>query len=196
MRPPSSSQRIQTLQDIADDLMQRMHKLAWELRPAALDSFGLEPVLQKYVQDWSMQSGIKAEFVSRGLSAKVHLSPESEGALYRVVQEALTNVQRHADAQNVSVLLEPQGSYIAAIVEDDGSGFEIEQSDPTLPHPMARRLGVLGMQERLELVNGTLTVESAPGVGTTVYARVPFERRHAANSENDSEDDSKNTVSE
>jgi signal transduction histidine kinase len=102
-----------------------------------------------------------------------------ETALYRVVQEALTNVQRHAEARHVSVLLECQDNIVGAIVEDDGRGFQSEQAPDGTTPAQTTRLGLLGMQERMELIGGTLTIESVPGQGTTVYARTPFERRSA-----------------
>jgi PAS domain S-box-containing protein len=174
-QPASSSQQVEYLQNLSEEMMQQMHQLAWELRPSVLDNFGLEPTLQQYVQEWSHQSGIKADFVTRGLEKKMRVNPEIETALYRVVQEALTNVQRHSGAQLVSVVLERRGSQLVAIVEDDGQGFKISRSKGRASKTSGKgqaRLGLLGMQERMELIEGTLEIESAPGQGTTVYARV------------------------
>jgi PAS domain S-box-containing protein len=177
-------QQIQRLQEIARDVMQQMHHLAWELRPAALDTFGLEPALRRYVQQWSERSQVPVDYLSRGIVtadspssglSSSRLPQQVETALYRVVQEALTNVQRHAQAGNVSVLLERREKDVIAMVEDDGGGFEVAEDETGRLRPSADRLGLLGMMERLELVNGILTVESAPGQGTTVYARVPIE---------------------
>jgi PAS domain S-box-containing protein len=176
-QPPSFDKRLDFLQNIADNLMQQMHRLAWELRPASLDTFGLEPALRQHVQEWSQHSGIEADFVMRGLPQDTRLPSDVEIALYRVVQEALTNVQRHSGARNVSVLLECHNNSVSAIIEDDGRGMESEPDlDGTTP-ARPTRLGLLGMQERMELVKGTLTIESVPGQGTTVYARAPFDRR-------------------
>lgn len=169
---PAVIHRIERLQGIVDSLMQQMHHLAWELRPAALDNFGLEPTLRQYVREWSEQRGIAAEFVSHEIADVPRLPGDIETALYRVVQEALTNVQRHAQAQHVSVVLERHHGEVVAIIEDDGRGFEVEADESGPPGSVANRLGLLGMRERLELVSGTLTIESAPDEGTTVYARV------------------------
>jgi two-component system CheB/CheR fusion protein len=174
-RPPSYNQQLDSLEQIADTLMQQMHHLALELRPAALDTLGLVPTLRQHIEEWSPRNGIQADFVSRGLTKASRLPTEVETALYRVVQEALTNVVRHSGAQRVSVVVECQGDYVTAIVEDDGRGFEVEENEDGSPRPVAQRLGLLGMQERMDLVGGTLTIESAPGQGTTVYARVPSE---------------------
>jgi signal transduction histidine kinase len=111
------------------------------------------------------------DFHSSGFDDQ-RLPPPVETALYRVVQEALTNVLRHAHAQRVSVLLERHHDHVLAIVEDDGQGFDAEA---TMNAPDAqRRLGLLGMQERVALVEGTFEIESTPGGGATVFVRVPL----------------------
>jgi signal transduction histidine kinase len=96
-----------------------------------------------------------------------------ETALYRIVQEALTNVVRHARATSVDVLLERRGSQVITVIEDNGVGFD--------PKEAARsgRLGLFGMQERVEMLGGTLLVESSVGVGTTVVAEVPYAHSHS-----------------
>lgn len=171
----ATSDQLAKLQDIASSVMERMHRLAWELRPATLDNLGLEAALNQYVKDWSGRSGVDAEFMTRIQPAEFNQPAEFGTALYRIVQEALTNVERHAKASHVSVLLERQGGHIIAIVEDDGCGFEVEQDETGMPRPVAQRLGLLGMVERAELVGGRLTIESSLGNGTTVYAYVPLQ---------------------
>jgi len=105
-------------------------------------------------------------------SANHRLPHEFETALYRITQEALTNVARHTQAHRVSVLLERRPGYVSLIVEDDGRGFEAQEilKAPASHH----KLGLLGMQERAKLAGGTLTIESAPDVGTAVIARLPI----------------------
>jgi PAS domain S-box-containing protein len=194
---PSYNRQLKDLQNLATQIMEEMHNLAWELRPPALDNIGLEAALQQHLQQWSRKSGIQTDLVSRGVAVagsstmpvaskdgaepaqELRQPTDVETALYRVVQEALTNVQKHAGARNVSVILERRGPDVIAIVEDDGRGFDVQQDESGSPVPVAHRLGLLGMMERLDLVGGTLTIESAPGQGTTVYARVPLERRGA-----------------
>jgi PAS domain S-box-containing protein len=166
-------EQLEKLYPLAADLMQQMHNLAWELRPATLDTLGLEPSLKQYVKEWGERTGIEADFMSRGVSPSTRLPDEIETALYRVVQEALTNVQRHARARRVSVLMERRDGHVVAIVEDDGLGFDAELHGDLQIRKGRHRLGVLGMHERLELVGGLLTIESTPGRGTTIYARVP-----------------------
>jgi signal transduction histidine kinase len=111
------------------------------------------------------------DFHSLGLDGQ-RLLPLLETTLYRVVQEALTNVLRHAGARRVSLLLHRSSEQVRLVVEDDGSGFDTEAASRA--NGAAGRLGLLGMQERLTLVGGTLTIESTLQVGTTVFARIPL----------------------
>ncbi|MDQ3744204.1 MAG: PAS domain S-box protein [Acidobacteriota bacterium] len=141
--------------------------LAWELRPAALDDLGLASALANFVKEWSKHFGISAEFHTTGMD-KERPAPEVETNLYRIAQEALNNTYKHARASRVDVLLERRGDHVALIVEDDGVGF-----DPNDKAGADRGLGLLGMGERARLIGGTLEIESAPGGGTTVFARVP-----------------------
>ena len=159
----SSAPRLDRLRGLVDGLMRAAHRQAWELRPAELDAMGLESALGQYINDWSGQTGIEVDFQAIGWNTRP--APEVETTLYRIVQEALTNVVRHANASLVSVVLERNQNMASVIIEDDGQGFDTEES--------TGRLGVLGMQERLSIVNGTLEIESIPGEGTTVFARVP-----------------------
>ena len=103
------------------------------------------------------------------------LPPEVETALYRIVQEALTNVARHAKAHSVSVLLEKRGSSMKLIVEDDGQGFDVPQVMGSGPHE--GNLGLYGMRERASLLGGTFAIESTPGAGTTVFVEIPLQRK-------------------
>ena len=172
----AARQGLQQLQELADLMGREIHQLALELRPTALDDLGLHTALLNYVETWSERSGVEVDFHSTGLDGG-RLPSLLETTLYRVVQEALTNVLKHAGAQRVSLILQRSGDQVLLVVEDDGRGFDAEAG------PMsAGRLGLLGMRERLALVAGTLTIESAPVTGTTVYARVPL----PAGSEDDS----------
>jgi signal transduction histidine kinase len=157
--------------------MERTHRLAWELRPPALDNLGLEEALRQYVQEWSHGSGVAADFVCHGFGKKVHPSLPVEATLYRVVQEALTNVQRHAGASQVCVVLEAKKDRLSVVVEDDGCGFGEEESELFARSIATGRLGLLGMKERLETIGGQLEIESNRGVGTTVIGRIPLDAR-------------------
>jgi two-component system CheB/CheR fusion protein len=169
---PTPAERLQALHSMAEDLANYAHHLAWELRPAVLDNIGLEAALQQYVSDWGPRNGVAADFVAHGTNSKDRLPLDLESTLYRVLQEGLSNVARHAGASQVSVVLERRVHEVRVVIEDNGQGFDPEQS--------TNRLGIVGMRERLELVHGTLTIESAPGEGTVVYARVPLQQNQAA----------------
>jgi signal transduction histidine kinase len=147
---------VQALQDV--------RALAVELRPSALDDFGLGPAVERLAHTFADRSGIDTT-VETHLDAR--LRPEIETTLYRVVQEALSNVVKHAAAQHVSIVIAQRGRTVAATIDDDGQGF-----DEATIRPDA--LGLTGMRERLALVGGDLEIESAPGSGTTVAVQVPL----------------------
>lgn len=169
--PVDTRERFGQLEVLADDLMQNIHRLAWELHPAVLDDFGLETALRRYAEEWSQQCGVPAEVQSYGMEAQ-RLPAEIETTLYRVMQEALTNVFRHARAKRVGILLERRLNHISLIVEDDGRGFD---ADAVMQATGTKgKLGLLGMKERITLAGGTLEVESTPGQGATVLVRIPL----------------------
>jgi len=174
---PSVQASIGQLEKLADSLMQDIHRLAWELRPAALDDFGLDMALRRYASEWSEHNGVAADFHSHGMETH-RLPTEVETTLYRITQEALTNVLRHAKAKRVSVLLERRPDHVLLIVEDDGQGFDAQAV--LMASGTHGRLGLLGMRERVILVNGTIEIEAAPGTGTTVFVRIPLESKMPA----------------
>lgn len=151
------------LQNLTERLVEDAHHLAWELRPAALDDLGLEIALSNYVEKWSERNSITLDFHS-GLN-KLRLPPPVETAVFRIVQEALTNVLKHAQASRVSVMLEYRYDELLVIVEDNGRGFQAEVETDGL--------GLIGIHERVALVKGKLNIESAPGLGTTLVIRIP-----------------------
>lgn len=168
---PPVLDRLRELQDMANGLSQKVHSLAWDLRPPALDDLGLHLALQRYVEHWSERSQIVVDWHTNGFTSR-RLPSRVETTLYRVVQEALTNVLKHAQASRVSLIMRAAADSVSAIVEDNGRGFDAELTMHALdPH---YKLGLVGMQERVLLVNGTLNIESVFGYGTTVYVRIPL----------------------
>jgi signal transduction histidine kinase len=159
------------LRAMAAQTLDSLHSLALELRPSVLDDVGLVAALKRYVKDYATNFGLDADFEAVGLEEK-RLTPEVETTLYRIIQEALTNVARHAEASHVSVLLEQRKDSVIGIVEDDGRGFDVEG---VLSSGQLKRLGLHGMQERASLVGGKLTVESTPGIGTTIFIEIPLD---------------------
>jgi signal transduction histidine kinase len=146
--------------------LQNVRRLAVELRPAVLDDFGLVPALERLIDAFAEQSDVQVDFHSA--LGETRLPSEVETALYRVVQEALTNIVKHANATRISVSVARREPGVAAVIEDDGAGFDQRTASEG-------GVGLLGMRERLALLDGRLEVESRPGAGTTVVAEVPLQ---------------------
>jgi signal transduction histidine kinase len=153
------------LRELVVETLHDVRRLAVELRPKALDDFGLEPALERLTTNFADQTGIAVELESR-LPAE-RLSSEVETALYRIVQEALTNVVKHAHAEHVSIVVRTKDGLLMTIIEDDGRGFDPEHQD-------GGGVGLVGMRERVELVEGRLSIESREGGGTTLVVEVPL----------------------
>ncbi len=163
---PALGPQIDALEAVAQRLDRDVEHLVWELRPTALDDLGLRAALTNYVKAWSKRLGIPAQVHSTGLLDD-RLPSDVETTLYRIAQEALTNVAKHARASNVEIILERRPDAVMLIVEDNGVGFEPGTS-PAERH----KFGLIGMQERAALVGATLQIESAAGQGTTVLVRM------------------------
>jgi signal transduction histidine kinase len=156
---------VAELRELVVGTLQDVRRLAVQLRPKALDDFGLVPALERLVQTFAEASGIRVELESNIGDKRV--PTEVETTVYRLVQEALTNVVKHAGANEVSILVVRRDDMLTAVLEDNGSGFDPDavRSDG---------LGLDGMRERVALHDGRLTVESAPGAGTTLRVEVPL----------------------
>jgi len=161
---------LASLEAMVKQLDSDVDRIAWQLRPAALDDLGLGAALTSYVKGWSEHFDVSAELHVSGMEAN-RLTTERETALYRVMQEALNNVAKHAHARHVIIALQCWSDRVSLIVEDDGVGFDSER----IVAAVDKQLGLVGMRERALLLGGTLDVESQPGRGTTVVARIPAE---------------------
>jgi len=157
--------RVRALREVVTGAMQGVRRLARALRPAVLDDLGLAPAVASLVQDLREHTEIIADFQADGFDQR--LSPQAEVVLYRIAQEALTNVARHAQAHRVMVSLARDGQLVRLSVEDDGVGFDVASKRTS------GGLGLFGMQERLSLVGGSLRIDSRPGEGTWIVAQVP-----------------------
>jgi PAS domain S-box-containing protein len=157
---------VEALAGLAQQLDRDVDHLVWELRPTALDDLGLRAALANYVQDWSQRVNVRAELHTSGLLDD-RLPRDVETTLYRIAQEALTNVAKHSQAKSVEVILERRADHVLLVVEDDGIGFETAAADAP-----SNGFGLLGMHERAALVGATLEIESAVGTGTTVLLRM------------------------
>jgi two-component system sensor histidine kinase UhpB len=161
--PDLAQQRVRELRELTARALDDVRRIAVELRPSVLDDLGLADALHAYVDGLNRGGGIRVMFTAEGLDGR--LPPDTELALYRVAQEALTNVRRHARAAQASVRLRRDGDAVVLEVEDDGAGFEPRSVEPE------RGLGLAGMRERMALVGGELTVRSGLGQGTIITAR-------------------------
>ena len=162
----SGAERAEALAAVREQVVETLHdvrRLAVELRPKALDDFGLVPALERLRDTFAEQTGMRVDLESR---IRERLPTDVETALYRIVQEALTNVVKHARATAVSIVLAPKDRAVTALIEDDGRGFT--------PDGSGEGLGLLGMGERLALFGGRLKIESSHGAGTTIVAEVPL----------------------
>jgi signal transduction histidine kinase len=165
-RPDAVLARACELKQVADSVQEGLHRLAADLRPAALDRLGLAPALRQLARAFSGNGGPKIQVEALGFDGE-RLSSEIETALYRIAQEALTNTVRHSGATEVSVVAERRNGSILLVIEDDGRGFDPDSSAGR------SRLGLLGVRERAEMLGGDLLVESRPGSGTTLVIKVP-----------------------
>jgi PAS domain S-box-containing protein len=164
---PDLRAQVDALDAVAKQLDRDVDHLVWELRPTALDDLGLRAALTNYVQDWSRRVNIPAKLHMPGLLDE-RLPSEAETTLYRIAQEALNNVAKHARATSVEIILERRADHVLLVIEDNGVGFE-----PARSAPDRQGFGLLGMHERAALVGATLTIESTEQ-GTTIFVRVPM----------------------
>jgi signal transduction histidine kinase len=159
-----SPEAVAAVRELVVATLQDVRRLAVELRPKVLDDFGLLPALERLTQGFAEHTGISVDLEASALTERPPV--EVETAIYRIVQESLTNVVKHAQAHSVSVVVTRGDGRIKAVIEDDGTGFEPETIRDG-------GIGLLGMRERIELLDGSLTVESSERSGTTVAVEVP-----------------------
>lgn len=169
--PPDSPAvpRLAGLLRLTGLLTRDVRYLAVELRPPELDDVGLESALATYVAQWTKRYGIPADLEITGAAMQAALM-ETSTTIYRIVQEALVNVAKHAGATQVSIILERSSTDVRLIIEDDGCGFDVQSTRRRAQRES--RFGLAGMEERATLAQGTFEVESAEGQGTTIYVRL------------------------
>jgi PAS domain S-box-containing protein len=157
--------QVETLEALARQLDEDIAFRVWELRPTVLETLGLQAALTNYVRHWSKHSGIRAQ-LHTGQSTDERLTSEAETMMYRLAQEALNNVAKHARADHVDVVLERSAGHLSLIIEDNGVGFDASNVET-----VGEGLGLVGMRERAALVGADLQIESTPGRGTTLIVR-------------------------
>jgi len=164
--------KIGSTQRLVERSMNTVHRFARELRPPLLDDLGLIPALHAYMKGFTKRTHIPIHF--RTFAAIERLDLDKRTVLYRVAQEALTNVGKHAHASAVKVSLRRLGDVVAMEIHDNGKSFQVER---VLLDKKIKRLGLLGMRERVEMVDGHFAIESAKGQGTTIRVQIPYGRR-------------------
>ena len=165
-KPEVVRTELAKMDQVVDNVMENLHRLAMDLRPASLDHLGLEAALRQHIQTLREKLSLEIKFGIFRVNER--LPANMEIALYRIVQEALNNVVRHARATRVDVIIQRRDDILILIVEDNGVGY-----DPAVAMK-SERLGFFGMRERAEMLGGKLVVESAAGRGTTVFVEVPY----------------------
>lgn len=168
---PEILKSIQENLSVLDEAVDQVRDLSVDLRPALLDDFGLVVAVRWYLERQAKSTGITAEFISLSLDEDDRFTAELETACYRIVQEGVTNIIRHAGARRISVRLERTGAELMLVIADDGCGFNVKTT--LADGPGAATLGLRGMEERAQAVGGTLLIDSAPGLGTQVCVSLP-----------------------
>jgi signal transduction histidine kinase len=166
--PDALHTRLEDLRALVGATLEDVHALVWQLRPTVLDDLGFATALKRLVEDYQSRYAIHVDFLMHGVAER--LSPELETTLYRIVQEGLTNIARHAQAHHASILIERHDGSIRIIIEDDGTGF-----DPAQVRQQEQSLGLQGIRERARLFGGDLIIESQPGQGTSLFVRLPLD---------------------
>lgn len=173
-QPEAIVASITDMKQQIDSISENLHRIAANLRPASLDHLGLFPALSQLVETVSRDFNLMGEFEAVGLEKR--LPSDVETAVYRIVQEALTNVVRHAQATRVDVILKQDQTSLTIIIEDNGNGFD---TSAVMNDMMANKhLGLIGIRERVEMLGGTLTLESSQAIGSTVRIEVPHVYSH------------------
>lgn len=165
--------RITETRMLAHRTLRAIRNLSIDLRPSALDDLGLLPALRWYIKEYQQKFLIDVSFQATGF--KNRLPAEMETALYRIVQEALTNIAKHAQAHHVTILLEEDANTVSAAITDDGKGFDVELMSKIPVSGQERGWGLVGMYERAHLLDGTLSIHSQLDEGTTVQTRIPID---------------------
>ena len=167
--PKGLQQKIECAQQMVEKSVAKVHQFARKLRPALLDDLGLIPALHAFMKTFTKQTGVHTSLTA--IAAVERLDTAKRTVLFRVAQEALTNVARHAQASRVAVIIQKLPDGICMKIKDDGKSFQV---DSVLHGKGRQHLGMLGMRERLEMVGGSFEVESTPGKGTAIIAEIPL----------------------
>lgn len=169
--------RIRQLQNLHDQIGKALHRVARDLRPTLIDDLELEGALAGYVSEWSGQSGVDADFHCESGSLD-GIEEEIRTTIYRIIQEALSNIAKHSAASSVSVVIDRAGAFLRLTIEDNGCGFDVATAGKRARDQFVGGLGIAGMRERTLLIGGNIEIESSAGTGTTVFVRIPLQSKN------------------
>ncbi len=169
----AATEQVRWLEQLAAQIGRDIHRTASDLRPTAIDDLGIFKAIEAYVAEWQERYGVRVDIQTFGRDNP--LPADVAAVLYRLVQEGLNNVLKHAQASKVSLVLEKKSEGLALVLEDDGIGFDPETSQRNVSGGRAPGLGLSGMKERVALLGGKIAVESAPGKGSTIFVQIPLE---------------------
>jgi signal transduction histidine kinase len=179
LTPPEVRRRALDISALIDSTVQTVRRIASDLRPGILDDFGLAAAIEWQLQEFCTRAGLDYDYESN--TDELNLDPASSTAVFRLFQETLTNVARHAQATRVTARLEVNDGELVLQVRDNGRGISSGEIGNS------KSLGLLGMHERVQQLNGHLNIAGTPGQGTTVLIRVPLNRDQMALRETDGE---------
>jgi signal transduction histidine kinase len=179
--PVEVKQRVSTLGKILQGTIEAVRDLSYELRPPGLDQLGLVRTVFQYCEDFSERSGISVDFFSAGVD-DLKLNFDTEINLYRLIQEGLNNVKKHANAHRVIIRLVASFPNIILRIEDDGKGFDVKTRSVSAANE--KRMGIQNMRERVGLLDGSMKLRSRPKSGTKIFIEIPFKEKNNGIQEN------------
>lgn len=168
-----AKEELKELKEIVRGSLKELRKIIFDLRPSALDDLGLEAVVRRSCSEFQEDTGVHTDF--RIFGDRMRMDPSIEVTLFRIIQEALSNIKKHANANNAVIKLEIGGGLVNLVIADDGSGFDLNAR--TAGSEMQDHFGLLSIKERTELLNGTIHIETAPGAGTKIFITIPVKGR-------------------
>ena len=178
---PRPVEKIKKISGILSKAIADVRNLAYGLRPAGLKQFGLVETLLQHCRDFSETQRIPVDFQAAGFQ-KITVDEDTAINIYRLIQEGLANIKKHADASQVKIRLIVAFPFINLRIKDNGKGFDVSQRQATLSNE--KKLGLRSMQERAELLNGSMKIDSKPGSGTSLLIKIPINERHDARKKN------------
>ena len=177
----SEAQQVREIIGVLQKTIQGVRNMAYELRPPGLEDLGLVETVYQFCEDFTQMWGVPVDFQSAGLK-NLKLDHDIQINLYRLIQEGLTNIRKHAAASRATVKMAAAFPNIIIRIEDNGRGFDVQQRASAKNHE--KRMGLRSMQERVKLMNGAMKLQSKPGQGTKVAIKLPFEEKKSSDQEN------------